>query len=124
MTDNEIIKALECCIEDDYDKSCTECPLQYYEYCNFQLAKFALDLINRQKEDIEKLTEQCEFHRQTIKPMRCQYCGTEPNNATAKKGLYVCCCSMLHFHKRTGEYIQHHKDRKPTTLEEMESETK
>ena len=55
--------------------------------------------------------------------MRCQYCGTEPNNATAKKGLYVCCCYMLHFHKRNGEYIQHHKDREPTTLKEMEKET-
>ena len=44
--------------------------------------------------------------------MKCKYCGTEPNNATTKKGLYVCCCYMLH--STNGEYIQHHKQGEPT----------
>ena len=48
MTDNETIKALECCIKDDYDKG-----------CDFHLAKFALDLINRQKAQIKELEERC-----------------------------------------------------------------
>ena len=26
MTDAEIIKALECCVTDDYDESCVKCP--------------------------------------------------------------------------------------------------
>ena len=37
MTDNEIIKALECCIKDDYDKGCSECPVHCYNGCDFQL---------------------------------------------------------------------------------------
>ena len=41
--------------------------------------------------------------------MECKYCGTEPNNATTKKGLYVCCCYMLHL--ENDEYTQHHRDR-------------
>lgn len=55
MTDNEIIEALECCIKDDYDKGCTECPVHCYKGCDFHLAKFALDLINRQQAEIERL---------------------------------------------------------------------
>ena len=41
--------------------------------------------------------------------MKCKYCGTEPNNATTKKGLYVCCCYMLHL--QNGKYTQHHRDK-------------
>ena len=52
MTDNEIIKALECCAK----LTCSECP--YYEkkhiHCR-ELRKLALDLINRQKAEIERL---------------------------------------------------------------------
>ena len=40
---------------------------------------------------------------------KCKYCGTEPNNATTKKGLYVCCCYMLHL--ENGKYTQHHRDK-------------
>lgn len=40
--------------------------------------------------------------------MKCKYCGTEPNNATTKNDLYVCCCYMLHF--QNGEYTQHHRN--------------
>ena len=50
--------------------------------------------------------------------MKCLYCGTEPNNSTTKKELYVCCCYMLLFYKTNREYIQHHKDKKPTALKE------
>lgn len=28
--------------------------------------------------------------------MKCLYCNTEPNNATTKKNLYVCCCYKLY----------------------------
>lgn len=55
MTEEQIVKALECCIKDDYDKGCTECPIHCYKGCDFHLAKFALDLINRQKAEIERL---------------------------------------------------------------------
>ena len=56
MTDNEIIKALECCIAD----KCMECPLRKIpkvKGCMNRLS-FALDLINRQKAEIERLEKE------------------------------------------------------------------
>lgn len=51
MTDNEIIKALECCSNAE---PCTNCP--YQKQCDeTDLAEIALDLINRQKAEIERL---------------------------------------------------------------------
>ncbi len=50
MTDNEIIKALECCEKDD----CDNCPNDFGN-CYANLAGYALDLINRQKAEIEAL---------------------------------------------------------------------
>lgn len=59
MTDNDIIMGLECC-----SKSCSEnficcaCPyakLPVKNYCGAELSKDSLDLINRQKAEIEKL---------------------------------------------------------------------
>ncbi len=54
MTDNEIIKALECCGEED---KCKECP--YYNKGNFKCLNYKffkdlLDLINRQKAEVRK----------------------------------------------------------------------
>lgn len=55
FTDEEIIKAVECCSEPCC--VCDECPL----YCvgvncsSFELHRYALDLINRQKAEIERL---------------------------------------------------------------------
>lgn len=59
MTDNEIIKALECCMKgnncggccpyDDEDDTCEE--------CTSKLTKDALDLINRQKAEIKEKDE-------------------------------------------------------------------
>lgn len=54
MTDKEIIKALECCT--DYPSCPTDCPL--YEQpvdCLLKLSKPTLNLINRQKAEIESL---------------------------------------------------------------------
>ena len=60
MTDNEIIKALECCTQ---QVGCKGCPLvisnemKYHGgyACAEKLRKSSLDLINRQKAEIEKL---------------------------------------------------------------------
>ena len=49
MTDNDIIKALECCGCDNYQ--CDNCP---YAYKTCTVYKDSLDLINRQKAEIEK----------------------------------------------------------------------
>lgn len=60
MTDNEIIKALECCTTE----ICWECPFEPKEQrkgtigCCEENIKNALDLINRQKAEIEMLENQ------------------------------------------------------------------
>ena len=64
MTDEQIIKALECCIQGDqcayscpYDDDESDC-----NKCTSALAKDALDLINRQKAEIERLKEDFDFN--------------------------------------------------------------
>jgi chromosome segregation ATPase len=55
MTDNEIIKALECCAGNTEEK-CRECPFHKLKIsCIDGLERNALDLINRQKAEIEEL---------------------------------------------------------------------
>ena len=60
MTDNEIIKALECCVTES-GEDCGRCPYSEVIYeqgrggCCNKLAKDALALINCQKEEIERL---------------------------------------------------------------------
>ena len=53
MTDNEIIKALECCSV--HPMKCKKCPYEGNECCTNAHRKDALDLINRQKAEIERL---------------------------------------------------------------------
>lgn len=56
MTDNEIIKALECC---NTNGGCTDCPLFEIKgrNCIVQLDIYAFDLIKRQQAEIERLKE-------------------------------------------------------------------
>ena len=65
MTDNEIIKALECCI---VYENCDGCPCaeDNSQYCLKATCKNALDLIKRQKEELESLKnayKQCAWER-------------------------------------------------------------
>jgi hypothetical protein len=60
MIDNEIIKALECCIKSSHFGECFEnkCPLVSEKGCMVgkeTLYPYALDLIKRQKAEIERL---------------------------------------------------------------------
>ena len=59
MTDNEIIKALECCISHKGFEACeSSCPFYEQEMCledGDALLKYSLDLINRQQAEIERL---------------------------------------------------------------------
>ena len=59
MTDTEIIKALECHSNDI--EVCKSCPLTNEECCSVKLAKNVLDLIERQKAEIERLTTLAEL---------------------------------------------------------------
>lgn len=60
MTDEQIIKALEYCVEKGY---CTDCP--YNEsFSDCKVEYDILDLINRQKEKIERSEEEiCRYKR-------------------------------------------------------------
>ena len=56
MTDNEIIKALECCRQ--LISRCEDCPINKGGFCFDHLKTEALDLINRLKADNERLREE------------------------------------------------------------------
>lgn len=60
MTDNDIIKALECC-DMPTDDFCAECYFKGENDCTGKLTRATIDLINRQKEEIEKLREHIEL---------------------------------------------------------------
>ena len=64
MTDNEIIKALECCIGNE--GNCDICP-QHSKDCVDELMQLALDLINRQKAEIERCENIIRLADKTIK---------------------------------------------------------
>lgn len=59
MTDNEIIKALECCGSNGWgekdERPCDKCPMQDCEDCEVELPDYALSLVNRQKAEIKEL---------------------------------------------------------------------
>ena len=54
MTDNEIIKALECC-NDPQGRKCKECYYSDDPFCLSSLTKAAFYLVNRQNAEIERL---------------------------------------------------------------------
>lgn len=57
MTDEQIIKALECCTSGTTSECCNKCPFSPEDICDKDgnaLEKYALALINRQKAEIEK----------------------------------------------------------------------
>lgn len=63
MTDNNIIKALECCKMPVGSGACNNCPLDYQrkkrltsseKSCTTLLFDYSLDLINRQRAEIER----------------------------------------------------------------------
>ena len=70
MADEQIIKALECCATDDGD-DCFQCPYGNIVYksgnggCVNRCRKDVLDLINRQKAEIERLNVELKAMRGT-----------------------------------------------------------
>ena len=66
MNDNEIIKALECCS----DSNCHECPI---EGCTDDIFGNALDLINRQKAEIERLNIELQSMRSAANSYKMHY---------------------------------------------------
>lgn len=60
MTDEQIVKALECCMENNLE-ACNECPLKRGKgdmaECLAQKEKLAFNLISRQREEIASLKQ-------------------------------------------------------------------
>ena len=81
MTDNEIIKTLECCRDD----TCVSCPICTEGLCNGGLHKNTLDLINRQKAEIESLK-----HRKTELQIRNQELQHEKSEAIKEFAEGLC----------------------------------
>lgn len=65
FTDNEIVKALECCRE----KDCGDCPMIEYPQtiCEWDAFDLAIDLINRQKAEIADERARKELCAEVIK---------------------------------------------------------
>lgn len=60
LTDNEIVKGLECCVKSLSSDSCNECPLNTTKECDkdsLAIEKYALDLINRLQAQNKDLAE-------------------------------------------------------------------
>lgn len=75
MTDEQIIKALWYCKRNCYYTQCnSDCPLRDYreseEESEMDICGLALDLINRQKSEIEELKGNLKFVRGTIERAR------------------------------------------------------
>ena len=70
MTDNDIIKALECCHVGKRDHDCKKCPLyRRVPACVGHLTEAALDLVNRQKAEIERLKAMIEAAEDHYNPL-------------------------------------------------------
>ena len=78
MTDNEIIKAVECCLAKENCEviSCEKCPLEKQYECMDIMFHQTLDLINHQKAEIESLK-----HRKTELQIRNQELQHEKSEA-------------------------------------------
>lgn len=71
MTDEQIIKALECCNKCDNGKGCFGCPYrQYCPDCLRRRNEDTIDLINRQKEEIQRLDNQVAINKGAMRAYR------------------------------------------------------
>lgn len=68
FTDDEVIKALECCTNCicNHAKTDTECPLVKMDFCKNYLMKQSLALISRQKVEIERLNKEVDRLSQCV----------------------------------------------------------
>ena len=85
MTDNEIIKALECCVDWCGNVSCWDCPLKNTGCIHFDKLKETLDLINRQKAENERL-------KSLMPEKRCDNCIHEEKSLQASP-----CCECFNY---------------------------
>lgn len=73
MTDNEIIKTLECCKKPLRESNCKECAFYHSGRCSLNMLNAVLDLINRQKAEIERLNIECQSMRNAANSYKMHY---------------------------------------------------
>jgi hypothetical protein len=111
MTDNDIIKALECCEEDSCGCGCPRmyCGDSVIE-CKAVLMEHALDLINRQKAKIEELYK--ENARQRAEIEKLAHCCDDCAGCTE----WICDCSNIRAEAIT-EFAERLKEKRNTLFD-------
>ncbi|MBQ0097358.1 MAG: hypothetical protein KBS62_00260 [Oscillospiraceae bacterium] len=94
LTDEEIIEALELCVKARCSKNCSYKNIGNAN-CIKNIIKDSLDLINRQKAEIEKLKEENKIHQELLEheigsriALRVMYDNLSKNIKTAKSEAY------------------------------------
>ena len=64
MTDKQIITILECCASNENIECCKKCVLCEKYDCYSEISRNALDLINRQRTEIERLEDELQQSEQ------------------------------------------------------------
>ena len=88
MSNNEIIKALECCRKAPL-KECKECPYYEEEWCKVFLKRDALDLINRLQADNKEYDELIEHYDDEQTDMRSEILYLQEENKVLRSELKI-----------------------------------
>ena len=88
MTDNEIIKALECCTDESYE-NCDECPYSTDTLSceGLKLLEDSLDLINSLKAEIERLKKEVSVARDAYISIQDRYEHTKAEAYKESAGM-------------------------------------
>ena len=73
MTDNEIIKALECCCTDVRENTCPKCAFYKKHRCSALMLNAVSDLLNRRKARTKELEERISYLEESIDCSRKEY---------------------------------------------------
>lgn len=86
LTDTEIIKALKCCFLSEC--TCEDCPYSYFEICDTaKMINTVIDLINRQKAEIEDLKHSEEVLYRVKEDLKAQIKGLQ-DEVEIKTNMY------------------------------------
>ena len=98
MTDNDIIKALECCSKITF--SCDGCPLKHLKYseCYELVIRSTLNLINRQKAEIERLKSPCEMQIEVSKKLEATIRAEAVKEFAEKVNEHMCAYDIDNYH--------------------------
>ena len=92
FTDEEVIRALEHCANSNTDEPyCHDCPYETTKYCASVLSKDTLDLINRQRAEIERL----KAGKQSIKELADELCNRIGETGITDYNTYLSVAELI-----------------------------